>query len=257
MGIGVRKYLTLPKNEGKGMRTQTVGIVLRYFRYGDNGVIAHIYTKDYGRQSFIFKSAKSRKSKNKLNFLQPLAFVELPIDYKPQKELYSSNGATLYQIFENIPFQQVKNSIAFFIAELLCKVLHQACEKDEPLFLFLEEAISFLDKETTRGANFHLAFLVKLTEFLGIRPIENDTEHSFLNISQGEFSLFSEVDSLTNTHSKLWKELQNNTWDNCDIIALSREQRNSFLSKVLQYYSYHFQDLGKFKSLDVLHEVFG
>ncbi|PVX51978.1 DNA replication and repair protein RecO [Balneicella halophila] len=251
------KIPNFAKKQRDRMRKQTLGIVLRYFRYGDNGMIAHIYTRDYGRQSFIFKSSKSRKSKNKLHFLQPLALVEIPIDYKPQKEMYMGNGATSSKLFQDIPFNQVKNSIAFFIAELLSKVLQYAQEADESLFSFLKDAIVFLDDENIKGTNFHLAFLVKLTAYLGIQPEEHDAEHSYLNISQGEFSPFSEIDSLTSGHSTLWKTLQNKTWVACDAIPLSREKRNAFLEKVLQYYTYHFQDLGKFKSLEVLHEVFG
>ncbi len=223
------------------MREQTAGIVLRYFRYGDSSVIAHIYTEKYGRQSFIFKSAKTRITKRKINFLQPLALVELPIDYKSRKELYSGNGTQILQAFQNIPFQQTKNSSAFFLAEVLSKLL-QTQEADKPLFTFLTDAILFLDKENTKGANFHLTFLVKLMNFFGIQP----------NLEENNFF---ETQTIKEDFS-LWRTLQQETWKDCDRLELSRERRNIFLEKILAYYSFHLQEIRQLKSLSVLQEVF-
>lgn len=223
------------------MRTQTSGIVLRYFRYGENGMIAHIYTQNYGRQTFLFKGAKSRSAKRKLSFLQPLALVEIPMDYRPEKELYAVNGAYATVGFQSIPFQQIKSSSAFFLAEILSRLL-QIHESDKPLFSFLENAIQFLDDKTTKGANFHLTFLVKLQQFLGIQP----------NFEENDF--FGVVDA--KEYLPLWQTFQNATWEKCDCLALSRDQRNEFLQKLLHYYSFHLQDLSGLKSLAVLQEVF-
>ncbi len=223
------------------MKEQTAGIVLRYFRYGDSSIIAHIYTEKYGRQTFIFKAAKTRSTKRKINFLQPLALVELPIDYNPKKELYPGNGTQILRVFQSIPFLQVKNSCAFFLAEVLGKLL-QTQEADQPLFMFLTDAISFLDKESTKGANFHLTFLIKLMEYFGIQPDWEVTETLEIQIKEEE--------------DTLWKAFQLGTWEECDALPLAREQRNLFLDKILAYYSFHLQEMGQLKSLAVLQEVF-
>lgn len=237
------------------MKVQTEGIILRYFRYGDSSMIAHLYTKDYGRVAFLFKGVNSRSAKRKAYFLQPLALIELPIDYRPQKEMYSAGAAQLSEVFQSIPFQQVKSSVAFFLAEFLSNVL-QANEADEPLFSFLREAILVLDRDTDKMANFHLTFLVKLTGYLGIQPELTAANPIYLNVELGSF-MESEVESsLSKEESELWKSFQNNSWGDCDAILLSREQRNVFLEKLLQYYAYHLQDLGQMKSLKVLKEIF-
>ncbi len=223
------------------MKIRTEGIVLHYFRYGDNGMIAHIYTKEYGRQSFIFKGGNSKSAKRKLNFLQPLSLVEVPIDYRPQKELYIGNGTQFLHTFQSIPFQQIKSSSAFFLAEILSKLL-QIYEKDEPLFAFLSEAILFLDREETKGANFHLTFLVKLMQFMGIQPNFEENELSEIVSNQEDLLL--------------WQNLENMTWEESDNLALSREYRNNFLQKLLEYYTFYFQDVTKLKSLSILQEVF-
>ncbi len=238
------------------MKIKTAGIILRYFRYGDNGMIAHIYTQAYGRQAFIFKGGSTRNAKRKMNFLQPLSLVEIPIDYRPQKELYLGNGTQSLQTFQTIPFQQTKSSIAFFLAEVLSKVLH-LYDADEQLFQFLKEAVFHLDKEETKGTNFHLCFLIKLTEYLGIQPmITNEKNSRFLNINYGEFRENEDVDSLSEENSELWKSFQKKPFYIADEIALSRQQRNELLQHILKYYTYHLQDLENLKSLDVLQEIF-
>ncbi len=223
------------------MKEQTAGIVLRYFRYGDSSIIAHIYTEKHGRQAFIFKAAKTRSAKRKINFLQPLALVELPINYSNKKELYPGNGTQVLQVFQSIPFQQVKNSCAFFLAEVLGKLL-QIQEADQPLFTFLTDAISFLDKESTKGANFHLTFLVKLMEYFGIQPDRESDDSLEVQATKEEYAL--------------WETFQKKTWEECDEFPLAREQRNLFLDKILAYYSFHLQEMGQLKSLAVLQEVF-
>lgn len=237
------------------MKTQTEGIVLRYFRYGDSSIIAHIYTKEYGRVAFLFKGVKSRSAKRNSYFLQPLALVEVSLDYRPQRDIYTGRGAQLSEVFQSIPFQQIKNSIAFFLAEFLSYIL-QIYEADNPLFTFLKESILFLDRETEKAANFHLTFLVKLTEYLGVQPEIKGNNATYLNIELGIYTTEKTPNSLSEEESDLWQNFRNSSWQECDAIALSREQRNVFLEKVLHYYSYHLQDLQQLKSLAVLKEIF-
>lgn len=237
------------------MKTRTQGILLWYIRHGETSIIAHFYTREYGRQAFIFKRVKGKKSRHKFPFFQPLAFVELFLDYRQKKEIYSGNGAQPLYVFQSIPFQQVKNSITFFLAEFLSKVL-QIHEGDVPLFEFLKTSILFLDQETTRGVNFHLIFLVKLTEFLGIQVDVDVPAALYLNIETGTFTAEPTENSFTQEQSMLWKKFQIDDWQVCDILPLSRDQRNVFLGKVLQYYSYHLHDFNTLKSLSVLQELF-
>lgn len=238
------------------MKIITEGIVLRYFRYGDNGVIAHIYTRDYGRQTFIFKGAKSSKTQRKVNFLQPLFLLNLPIDYRPQKEMYAGNAAQLAHNYGSIPFQYTKSSIAFFIAELLSKTL-QTQEADNLLFDFLKEAFFYLDNPSTNGRNFHLTFLAKFSKFIGIQPAENLSKATpYFSILQGEYISTQLADCLDEAQSILVDQLQKNSWKDCDKIALSHHQRNAFLEKWLQYYHQHCHDFGQLQSLAVLQELF-
>lgn len=238
------------------MTTHTKGIILRYFKYGENSVIAHIYTRHFGKQSFIFRGAKSRKSKQKINFLQPLFLLDIPISYRENKDLYTGNGATIYYPFQSIPFDYTKNAVAFFLAEFLSKTLHTQ-EEDSSLFAFLVDAILKLDSETTKSENFHLHFLVKLTHQLGIQPSTNySSDTPFLSITHGKYISNEESYSFDKEYSRIFYSLQTDNWNKNTELPFSRIQRNKLLTKILNYYTYHFNELKNLKSLSVLNELF-
>ena len=47
------------------MLATTEGIVLHTIKYGESSVIATIYTRDFGRQSYLVNAAHGKHSKNK------------------------------------------------------------------------------------------------------------------------------------------------------------------------------------------------
>ena len=59
------------------MLATTEGIVLHLIKYRESSVITTIYTRDFGRQSYLINAARSKKSKNKASLLQPLFLVDL------------------------------------------------------------------------------------------------------------------------------------------------------------------------------------
>ena len=69
------------------MQASTEGIVLRSIKYGESSVIATIFSREFGRQSFIINSARSNKSKNKARILQPLFLVEFVSYQKQSREV--------------------------------------------------------------------------------------------------------------------------------------------------------------------------
>lgn len=238
------------------MRIKTEAIVVKYFRYSENSIIAHLYTREYGRQTFLFKGGKTKKTQQKINFLQPLYQLEVPIDFRENRTMYNGNGATMLYNYQSIPFAHIKRAISFFLAELLSQTLHTQ-EKDDKLFLFLNNSFSFFDKEEVKGSNFHLAFMVKLSLYLGISPIANYTEQSpFLSIEQGCYTSELLPNSLDKEMSYIIFQMQKSNWEECEQIALSRNMRTALLFKLLQYYNYHLHDFGEIKSLAVLQELF-
>ena len=62
-----------------------------------------------------------------------------------------------------------KSCIAVFLAEILTTVLKEETPNFE-LFDFIEDSIKYLDRCESGYANFHIAFLIGLSSFLGFEP---------------------------------------------------------------------------------------
>jgi DNA repair protein RecO (recombination protein O) len=63
---------------------KTKGIVFNYLKYGDNHLIANIFTRAHGRLSFFIRGSAKKKNKYK-NILQPLNIVHLEFLFSPKR----------------------------------------------------------------------------------------------------------------------------------------------------------------------------
>ena len=124
------------------MLSSTKGIVIHHFKYSEKSVIAKIYTKKYGLQSYILNGVRNKKSKNKAAYLQPLSLVEIDANHKDNKGLQRVKTIEFEIPFNSIPFEIGKSSIAFFIAEILYKSIKEE-EANIPLFEFLHKKCRF------------------------------------------------------------------------------------------------------------------
>ena len=101
------------------MLTKTQAIVLHSLKYGETRLIVDMFTRSYGRLSFIVSLPKSPKGKIKKQFFQPLTMLEIETDVRPRLQLQKLSDARLLHPFSTIPFSQHKLSISLFVAEFL------------------------------------------------------------------------------------------------------------------------------------------
>lgn len=221
------------------MLQKTKGIVLHNLKYGDSSIIAHIYTREFGRQSYLINGVRSKGSKFHYNNFQPLTILDLQVDHKPTRDLQRLRELHIAHPFHHIHTEVVKNTIALFIGEVLYKVLTDV-ESNHALFDYLEGAIQILDYCEEGCSNFHLIFLVQFTRFIGIYP-ENNAE---LDHYQPENTSIALHDLL---NIKL-KDLHQ--------LNVSKIERNQLIKDMINYYYYHLEGMGKISSLEVLQEVF-
>lgn len=221
------------------MFQKTKAIVLHTTKYGDTSLIAHLYTSDFGRQSYIVQGVRRKKSKFHFNYFQPLTILELQVDHKPGRDLQRIRELNLKYTFNQIHSDFFKNSIALFIGEVLYRTLRDT-EGNKPLFDYLENAIQILEISETGYTNFHVIFLIHFTRFIGIFP-EN----------QEELDNFQPQDSKHKVHDLLNYSLK-------DLIKLDLDNytRSQMLDALVDYYYYHLEGMGKISSLKILHEVF-
>jgi DNA repair protein RecO (recombination protein O) len=240
------------------MLVSTEGIVLHFIKYGESSVIATIFTRDFGRQSYLINAARSKKSQNKASLLQPLFFVDLVAYQKQTRELHRVKELRSNQVYQNIPFEITKSSMAIFLAEVLYKSINEQ-ESYPEMYDFIKNSLLYFDLMEIGSSNFHLWFLFRLTEYLGILP---DTSRvgfeGWFDIKKGAVVHFqpSHPFFANKEATEYLIQLSALKINEINRFEISRKMRDSLISVLIDYYQLHFEDLGEIKSLNVLREVF-
>ena len=237
---------------------QTKGILLHRLKYSDSKLILKIFTREFGLQSYLFFASGTAKIKSLLNLFQPMYLLDLQVYHKERPGLQKIKEVSPAEIFNTIPFDIYKQSISFFLAEFLLKIL-QENEKDPRLFDFIYNSIRKFDIGIENSTNFHLYFLCELTEYLGILPENNysDTKKIF-DLETAKFIIghpkhknyFNETISLK--FSEILTEKNNKSRLN----EFSNSQRRELLQGIINFYNIHLERPGEIKSLKVLTEIF-
>lgn len=122
------------------MLQKTKGIVLHTLKYNDTSIIVDMYTELSGRASFLVTVPRSRKAAVKSVLFQPLSFIELEADYRPNATLYRVTEAKSFYPFSSIPYDPYKSSMALFLSEFLYRAIREEAE-NRPLFAYLQHSI--------------------------------------------------------------------------------------------------------------------
>ena len=240
------------------MLEKTRGIVLHQLKYTDSGIISQIYTKKFGRQSFLIKGMRSKKTGKHNILFQPLFILDLELYYKASREMQSlkefSVWFTPYDIYSNIK----KSAVAIFLGEVLTSVLREE-SPHEDMFDFIERSVIYFDKSTEGFANFHIAFLAGLSSFLGFEPRrQTSKDDAFFDMQNGVFVPMPPVHGnyANEEITSILAEFFNSSYDSSGSISLTGKLRNDVLETLVRFYSLHLPDLRKIRSLEILKEVF-
>ena len=119
------------------MLQKTKGIVLHTLKYNDTSIIVDMYTELSGRASFLVTVPRSRKAAVKSVLFQPLSFIELEADYRPNATLYRVTEAKSFYPFSSIPYDPYKSSMALFLSEFLYRAIREEAEYLLPSLLIV------------------------------------------------------------------------------------------------------------------------
>ncbi|MDD3080281.1 MAG: DNA repair protein RecO [Paludibacter sp.] len=239
------------------MLEKTNGVVLHSIKYNDSSTIVTIYTSEFGRSSYMVRSVSNKKSKFRAAFLQPLSLVDLDVSQTPGKDVHTIKDVRILYPLTGIPSQPVKNALALFMSELLYRCLKQT-GPDETLFMFLENSVKALDCCEDGLANFHLAFMMKLSRFLGFSPNNEMGDTGYFDLINGIFTnekpqhnhfIMPEI-------SRILKQALELDYLNLNKLVLNREQRFKLLEVMIEFYRLHVPEFYGLKSLQVLHDIF-
>ncbi len=240
------------------MLTKTQAIVLHSLKYGESRLIVDMFTRTFGRQSFIVSIPKTSKGKIKKQFFQPLTLLEIETDIRPKLQLQKLNDVRLLTPFASIPFEPDKLAISLFVAEFLYYALRSE-QRNELLYDYLEYSIMWLDGQQVNFANFHIVFLLRLTRFLGFYPNMDDYEDGdYFDLRESEFMRNPPVhrDFLHPEEAQKVQLMMRMDFPTMHLFRMSHNDRNRLLEISIKYYRLHLPDFPEMKSIEVLQALY-
>ena len=240
------------------MLTKTQAIVLHSLKYGETRMIVDMFTRQFGRLSFIVSMPKTAKSKMKKQFFQPLSLLEIETDVRPKMQLQKLSDVRLASPFASIPVHPHKPSMALFLAEFLYYALRSE-QRNELLYDYVESSILWLDGQEDRFANFHLVFLMRLSRFLGFYPnLDHYQTGDYFDLRESEFLSAPPLhrDFLYPEEADKVQLMMRMDYPTMHLFRMSHQERNRLLEVTLIYYRLHLPDFPEMKSISVLQELY-
>jgi DNA repair protein RecO (recombination protein O) len=239
------------------MLHKTLGVVLKTTLYSESSVVVQIFTEKFGIQSYLINGVKKPKAKIRMNMLQPLHLVDMVVYHKANISIQRISELRPAPIFRTIPYDIIKSTIIMFLNEVLYKSIRQQ-HTDENIFDYIYNAVLWFDETENASANFHLAFLLKLSRFLGFAPsTQTKSDQSYFDLQEGEFKSLPPLHPyfIEKTAAILFIELFTTPFEKLSEIKIDNITRRLILDKILVYYTLHTASFGEIKSHLVLEEV--
>ncbi|PWJ44286.1 DNA repair protein RecO [Sediminitomix flava] len=225
------------------MQVKTRGIVINSLKYGDTSLIVRVFTEALGFRTYMVKGARQKKSA-KVAMFQPLTLVEFVAYEQPHREMQRMGEVSIAQPYYSIGLDIRKNTIAFFLSEVLFKILKGEAESYPTLFQFLWAELTAFDQAKENFSYFHLYLLLACLPYLG------------LDIGSGE-NLVRQLSEVRADEPKIiaaFDQLLENGSNTA--IQLSSSQRDQMMEILLKFYQWHYPSFGEVKSLDILRSIF-
>lgn len=239
------------------MQAKTTGIILNQVKYSDSKSIVSIYTREFGRMSYMVRGANKKKSVCRSALLQPLSIVEIDVNHNPKREIQSIRDMRVAIPFYQIPYDPIKNCLALFITEVLHKTLKHS-ESDEKLYRFIENSVRELDKCEVGLGNFHLVFMAGLAKQLGFAPnTKSDNGFRYFDMMNGVFveNKPQHAHFLEDSHAETFKNIMKLDYECLNTLPMNRIQRAQVLDSFVEYFKLHLADFHSLNSIEVLHKL--
>lgn len=215
------------------MVTATEMIVLNLTKSGENSVVLHTISREWGRRSFMVKVGK----KTAMSQFLPMNVLDAEIVENPKSSLWRASGISVKYPLHSVRSSVAKNSMTLFMSEVLFRAVKEGSFEDG-LYEWCERSILTLDALRSDFANFHLRFLLEFAVALGFSPT---------------------VDALrpfAGEHTDLLRSMLQSSSAEFMLIPLTGELRNVIAEILLRYLSYHCESVIEVRSLKVLRELF-
>ena len=209
-------------------------IVLHTTKFGENSLVVHTLSREYGRRSFLVKGAGK---KSMMSLFLPLNMLEADIIETNKSTLFTARNLIARHPLLGIRSNMFKNSMTMFMSEVLYRVVKDGAS-EQGLFEWCERNILMLDAIQTDFSNFHVRFLLELAVALGFSPEAQD----LMPFVGDHYPVVEKFMSLPFAESML--------------IPLNGQVRNEIAEEILRYIEFHTESAVNVNSLKVLRELF-
>ena len=216
------------------MTTNTGLIVLHTTKFGENSLVVHTLSKDYGRRSFLVKGVGKKAG---MSLFLPLNVLEADIVETSRSTLYTARNIVARYPLLGICNDIFKNSMTMFMSEVLYRVVREGAY-EEGLFEWCEKNILLLDAVSIDFSNFHIRFLLELSVALGFSPEARD------------------LVPFVGDHYPVIERFMTVPFAESMLIPLNGVTRNEIAEEILRYIEFHSESAVNVNSLKVLRELF-
>ena len=216
------------------MKSKAELIVLNHTKFGENSIVLHTLSAEYGRHGFLVKVTP----KTAMALFLPLNILQAEVTENPKSDLWYARNFVSVTPLNGIRSNIHKNTMTLFMSEVLYRVVKDQTNEDG-LAEWLKGQILTLDALQSDFANFHLLFLLRLCSVLGFDPDAS-------GLAPFADKHLSKVESLL----KL-------PFAEALLYPLSGADRNTIAESILRYIEFHTESAVNVRSLAVLREIYG
>ena len=215
------------------MTVSTELIVLHTTKFGENSIVVHTLSKEYGRRSFLVRGA----SKRLMSLLLPLNILEADVVETTKSTLFTARNLSARHPLMGIRNNVFKNSMTMFMSEVIYRSVKDGVY-EEGLFEWCEKNILLLDSIQSDFSNFHIRFLLEFAMALGFSPDAKSlmpfAEHHYPVVERFLKEPFAES----------------------MLIPMSGQTRNEIAEEIIRYLEFHTDSSLNINSLKVLRELY-
>ena len=215
------------------MTVNTELIVLHTTKFGENSIVVHTLSREYGRRSFLVRGAGKRL----MSLFLPLNILEADVQESTKSTLFTASNLTARNPLLGIRSNVFKNSMTMFMSEVLYRVIKEGAA-EQGLYEWCERNILLLDAVQNDFSNFHLRFLLELTVALGFSPESRDLQ------------------PFVGDHYPMVERFMQTSFAESMLIPLNGTVRNEIAEEILRYIEFHTESSVNINSLKVLRDLF-
>ena len=216
------------------MKSKAELIILNHTKFGENSIVLHTLSSEYGRRGFLVKVSP----RTAMALFLPLNILEAEVTENPKSSLWFARNFVSVNPLNGIRSNIHKNTMTLFMSEVLYRVVKDQTNEDG-LADWLKGQIMTLDALQSDFASFHLLFLLNLCAALGFDPdlagLAPFADKKLIHIEALLKSPFAEA----------------------LLLPLSGADRNAIAESILKYIEYHTESAVNVRSLAVLREIYG